>query len=175
VKKQLPYFLAVFALPVTAMLWWWGLFASASVEVAQSSGYHYAYMDATGAYSKLGDKQNEVLFYLKQQGISRGAEITLVLTDPHTTPYQNLQARTGYIVDKNAPIQAPLKIADIPPQQVLVAKVKAHPLFAYGKTYSALLSFAKAHHIPFYLPTIEFYNKSILTVEMPLTMNEKLK
>jgi effector-binding domain-containing protein len=175
VKKQLPYFLIAFALPVTAMLWWWGLFSSASVGFAQSGGYHYVYLEATGAYSKLSDKQNEVLFYLKQQGIEHGAEITLVLTDPRTTPYKDLQARTGYVVDKNVQVKAPLLIADIPAQQVVLTKIKAHPLLAYGKTYSELLNFTKTQNIPFHLPTIEIYNKSVLSVEMPLIGNQMQK
>lgn len=175
VKKQLPYFLIVFALPIIAMLWWWGLFSSASVAFVKSNGYHYVYLEATGAYSKLSDKQNEVLFYLKQQGIAQGAEITLMMTDPRTTPYKNLQARTGYVVDKNAPVKPPLLSADVPPQQVVLAKIKAHPLLAYGKTYSALLDFTQAQNILFHLPTIEIYNKSVLSVEMPLVSNQMQK
>lgn len=172
VKKQLPYFLIAFALPVTAVLWWWGLFSTASIAFTQSHGYHYVYLEATGAYSKLSDKQNEVLFYLKQQGIQHGAEITLVITDPRTTSYKDLQARTGYVIDKNVQVKAPLLTADIPAQQVVLAKIKAHPLLAYGKTYSALLNFTKTQNIPFNLPTIEIYNKSILSVEMPLIGNQ---
>lgn len=174
-KKQLPYFLIVFAIPVTAMLWWWGLFSSASVAYVQSSGYHYVYLEATGAYSKLSDKQNEVLFYLKQQGVPHGAEITLMMTDPRTTPYKNLQARTGYIIDKNVAVKPPLLAADIPAQQVVLAQIKAHPLLAYGKAYSALLDFTQAQNILFHLPTIEIYNKSVLSVEMPLVSNQMQK
>lgn len=174
-KKQLPYFLLVFVLPVTAMLWWWGLFSSASVEFTEGGGYHYVYLEATGAYSKLSEKQQEVLFYLKQQKIEHSAEITLVMTDPRRTPYHDLKARIGYVVDKNVQIKPPLLSADIAVQQVVVAKIKAHPLLAYGKTYSALLKFTQSQNIPFNLPTIETYQKSVLKVEMPLNKNQIVK
>jgi hypothetical protein len=48
-------------------------------------------------------------------------------------------------------------------------------LLAYGKTYSALLDFTQAQNILFHLPTIEIYNKSVLSVEMPLVSNQMQK
>ena len=98
-KKQLPYFVLFFVLPVVAMLAWWGLFSSASLEVGTSPAYDYVYLDAEGPYSKLSSKQNEVLFYMKQQNIAHGAAISIVLTDPRTTSYKELLARAGFVVD----------------------------------------------------------------------------
>jgi hypothetical protein len=167
VKKQWPYFLLVFVIPVVAILWWWGLFSSAKVEVSERGGYRYAYLDAQGVYSKLASTRNEVLFELKRQGINAGAQVTLVLTDPRTTPYDELKARTGFMVTRDAMPLAPLKIEEVPMRQVAVARIKAHPLLAYGKTYSALLDFAAQHKIPLQLPTLEIYDASILSVEMP--------
>lgn len=169
VKKQWPYFLLVFVIPVSAMLWWWGLFSTAKVEVAERGGYRYAYLDAQGVYSKLTSKQNEVLFELKRQGINPGAQVTLILTDPRTTPHDALQARTGFMVAANAMPVSPLKVEDVPKRQVAVAHIKAHPLLAYGKTYSALLDFAAEHNISLQLPTLEIYDASVLSVEMPLS------
>lgn len=168
-KKQLYYFLLVVALPVIAVMWWWGLFASASIEVAERGEYTYAYVEAIGAYSKLASKQKEVLGLLSQQGIKAGAQTTLLLADPRTTPHEKLEARTGYIIDPGNMPKPPLKVETIPKRQVVVAKIKAHPLFAYGKTYSALLNYAKKHNVPFHLPTLEIVDASVLTVEMPIT------
>ncbi|HWU81867.1 MAG TPA: GyrI-like domain-containing protein [Methylophilaceae bacterium] len=167
-KKQLPYFLIVFLVPVIAVLWWWGLFSSAKVEIAERGGYRYAYLDAQGVYSKLGKKRNEVLFTLDQQHIKAGAEITLMLSDPRTTPHEELKAQTGFIIDADATPQAPLKVATIPQRQVAVAEIRAHPLFAYGKAYSALLEYAKIRDTTLHLPTLEIFHDSKLTVEMPL-------
>ena len=168
VKKQWPYFLLAFVVPVTAMLWWWGLFSTATVEVAELGGYRYAYLDAQGVYSKLASKQKEVKFELERQGIQAGAQVTLVLTDPRTTPHAQLQARTGYMIGPDAKPASPLMTETIPVRQVAVAQIKAHPLFAYGKTYSALLDFAAQQKIPLHLPTLETYDASVLRVEMPL-------
>jgi len=168
VKKQLPYFVLFFVLPVIAMLTWWGLFSSASLEIGQSPTYDYVYLDAEGPYSKLASKQKEVLFYLKKQNIAYGAEISIVLTDPRTTSYKELLARTGYIVEPGAKVKEPLRVGRIETQKVAIAKIKAHPLLAYGKTYSALLDYCKSHHIKLPLPTVEIYDHSVLRVEMPL-------
>lgn len=173
VKKQWPYFLLVFVLPVTAMLWWWGLFSSATLEIGERGGYRYAYLEAQGAYSKLASQQHEVLFQLKRQGIQTGEQVTLVLTDPRSTPHDQLLARTGYIIADGATPAAPLKVETIPARRVLVAEIKAHPLFAYGKTYSALLDYCRRQHTPLQLPTFEIYDASRLRVEMPLA-NEKV-
>jgi DNA gyrase inhibitor GyrI len=174
VKKQWPYFLLAFVVPVTAMLWWWGLFSSATVEIAERGGYRYAYLDAQGVYSKLTSKQKEVLFELKQQGINPGVQVTLMLSDPRITPHDQLQARTGFMISADAMPKAPLKTDTIPVRQVAVAHIKAHPLFAYGKTYSALLDFAEKQKMSLQLPTLELYDASVLSVEMPLASDKNL-
>lgn len=168
VKKQLPFFILFFVLPVIAMLAWWGLFSSASLKVGVSPAYDYVYLDAEGPYSKLSSKQNEVLFYMKQQKIAHGAEISIVLTDPRTTSYKALLARTGYIVQSGVQVKAPLKLGRVPPQKVATAQIKAHPLLAYGKTYSVLLDYCQTHSMQLMLPTVEIYDQSVLRVEMPL-------
>ncbi len=167
-KKQLPYFLIAFLVPVLAVLWWWGLFSSAKVEIAERGGYRYAYLDAQGVYSKLGKKRNEVFYELKQQNIEAGAEITLMLTDPRTTPHAELKAQTGFIIDAGATPKAPLKVASVPMREVAVSEIRAHPLFAYGKAYSGLLDYSKQHQTTLHLPTLEIFDDSKLIVEMPI-------
>lgn len=167
-KKQWPYFLLAFVVPVTAVLWWWGLFSSAEVEVGTHGGYRYAYLDAEGAYSKLESKQKEVLTALDSQGIVAGPLITLMQSDPRNTPYKELHAQTGFIIDGNTMPAEPLKLGTIPKREVVAVSIKAHPLFAYGKTYSALLDYLERNDMPLHLPTVEIYEHSVLRVEMPL-------
>ena len=152
-KKQWPYFLLAFVIPVTAVLWWWGLFSAPEVETGERGAYRYAYLDAQGAYSKLESKQKEVRRALDNQ---------------RTTPYKELRAQTGFIIAEGAMPAAPLKLGTIPSRQVAVASIKAHPLFAYGKTYSALLAYAERNDMTLHLPTVEVYEHSVLRVEMPL-------
>ena len=168
VKKQWPYFLLAFIVPVTAVLWWWGLFSAAEVEVGERGGYRYAYLDAEGAYSKLESRQKEVLAALDSQGIAAGPLLTVMQSDPRSTPYQELHAQTGFLIPEGATPTEPLKLGIIPMRQVVSSTIKAHPLFAYGKTYSALLNYLERHDMPLHLPTVEIYEHSVLRVEMPL-------
>lgn len=167
-KKHWSYFLLAFLAPVLAVLWWWGLFASVTTEIGEYGGYRYAYLEATGPYSKLNKLQNEAFALLQQQGIDAGAQITLIFSDPRTTPADALHARTGFIIGADATPADPLKVAAVPVRQALMAEIKAHPLFAYGKVYSVLLEFAKRQHTQLHLPTVEIVKSSVLHVEMPL-------
>jgi len=167
VKKQLPYFLLVFLLPVIAVLWWWGLFSSATLTVSSEGDYRYAYLDAQGVYSKLVKKQDEVLFELKKQNITPGAEVALLMSDPRTTPHDDLIAQAGFMIGKDVNPLPPLKVNTIAKREVVVAEIKAHPLLAYGKVYSTLLDYARQHNTGLHLPTLEIYEHSILRVEMP--------
>lgn len=167
-KKQHLYFLLAFLLPVLVVLWWWGLFRSATVEVAERGPYRYAYLEAQGAYGKLSSKQQEVAFELRKQGIAAGSPITIIYDDPRSTPTAERKARTGYLIDAAAMPAPPLAAESLPVRRVVVAQVKAHPLLAYGKVYSALLDYSKQQGTPLRLPTLEIYRASVLSVEMPL-------
>lgn len=167
-KKNALYFLLLFLLPILGVLWWWGLLSQASISVAERGAYRYAYLETSGGFSKHGAKQNEVRYELKQQGIAPGAQVTLILTDPRTTRQDQLRAHTGYMIAAEATAKAPLKTATIPMRRVVVAQIKAHPLFAYGKTYAALLEFSRQQNTQLRLPTLEIYQASVLSVEMPL-------
>ncbi|CAG0980543.1 hypothetical protein MTYP_01737 [Methylophilaceae bacterium] len=173
VKKHWPYFLIVFVIPVTAILWWWGLFSSATVQIAERGNYRFAYMEAEGPYSKLESKRDEVMFYLKQQNIEAIAPLSLILSDPRSTPYKALRARTGFIIGEGANIQPPLALEIIPPRKVVVAEIRAHPLFAYGKAYSALIDYSDQHRMTLHLPTLEIVKDSVLSVEMPFATDQK--
>jgi len=166
VKKQWPYlFLA--GVVILATLWWWGMFRSAELLQTTSQPHRYAYLEATGAYSKLADKQNEVAFELRKHGITPLGMFTLMLDDPRTTPHKALRARTGYLIDGESNPQPPLAVDTVPARPVLQASIKAHPLFAYGKVYGALLDHLAAQGKTLQLPTVERYEGSVLIVEMP--------
>lgn len=152
------------------MFWWWGAFASVSIEETTRGPYHFVCLDAKGAFSKLANTQQEVRFQLNKKNIAVGQEMTLLMSDPRTTPRDQLSAKTGYLVDlaPDVVLPEPLEIGTLPARRVVVASVKAHPLFAYGKAYAALLDYAKSHNSKLVLPTFELYDNSVLSVEMPL-------
>lgn len=157
-----------FALPVLGVLAWWGLFSSAKVEVTELGPYRYAYLEAEGPYSKLGAKRGEVDKQLREQGVEPGSAIAIIFDDPRATERDKRRARTGFIIGDNVEPRAPLKTAVLSKRKVVSASIKAHPVFAYGKAYGALLDFTKQHDMTLHLPTVERYDFSVLTVEMPL-------
>jgi hypothetical protein len=168
VKKQYFYFALFFLIPVVVVLIWWGLFSSATLKVETAPAYDYVYLDAEGPYSKLASKQDEVLFYMNKQNLAHRGSFTLVMTDPRKTPYKDLLARTGYVVEHPVEVKAPLNLGHQDAQRVVAVEIKAHPLLAYGKTYSKLLSYCKEHDMQLKLPTVEILEHSVLRVEMPL-------
>lgn len=167
-KKQHLYFLLAFLLPTLIVLWWWGLFRDASIDLAQRGPYRYVYMEAQGAYSKLGSKQQEVATELRKQGIAAGSSFTLIYDDPRTTKAGERHARAGYLIDAAAAPKAPLLVDTLPARRVVAAEIKAHPLIAYGKAYGVLLDFSKRQGEKLRMPTVEIYRDSVLTVEMPM-------
>lgn len=167
-KKSWISFLVAFALPVLGVFAWWGLFSSPKVEVAERGPYRYAYLEAEGPYSKLGAKRGEVDKMLREQGIEPGSAIALIFDDPRTTETDKRRARTGFVIGEHAAPKEPLKTDILPKRKVASASIKAHPVFAYGKAYGALLDFTKQHDMTLHLPTVELYDFSVLTVEMPL-------
>lgn len=166
-KHWLPFLLA-FVFPLVLTYWWWGGFNKASFEIAQRGPYHFAYMTQQGDYSKLPDKQQEVLGRLRQQGVAAGTPITMLLNDARTTPKRDWTAQTGYLVDAHAKVSEPLALGDVPARRVLVVKVKAQLLLAPGKAYAALMDYLDERHMQFRQPTVELYQDGVLTVEMNL-------
>ncbi len=168
-KKNWLYFLLAFAAPLVGIFWWVGGFSSARVETNQVRGpYHYAYLEHSGDYAKLPDRQLEALRALQAQGVAHGAAITLMQSDPRTTAQGKLTAQTGYLVETGVSVREPLKLADIPARPVIVVQLRAHPRLAVGKAYAALLKYLDGHGMKLKLPTLEIYQNSTLTVEMDI-------
>ena len=165
-KNQWPAFVFAFLLPLIAIYWWWGGFNSAVVEVAERGPYTYAYMEVTGDYTNLPQRQQEMLKVLHEQGVADGASVMLLWDDPRVTEKKKQRARVGYMVAPNASVHAPLALATVPARRVLLAHVNAQPLLAPGKAYAALLAYLEKNHLPFRLPTLEIYQKRELSVEM---------
>ena len=160
-----------FALPLLGVLAWWGMFSSAQIEVTERGPYRYAYLEAEGPYSKLGAKRGEVDKQLREQGVEPGSAIAIIFDDPRATERDKRRARTGFIIGEGVMPKAPLQTAILPKRKVVSARITAHPVFAYGKAYGALLEYAGQHDMALHLPTVELYDASVLTVEMPLETN----
>lgn len=167
-KKQWLPFLLAFVMPLILTYWWWGGFNQASFKIDRRGPYHFAYMSQQGDYSKLPEKQQEVLGRLRQQGVTAGTPVTLLLKDPRVTPKRDWSAQVGYLVDAQARVSEPLALGDVPAREVLVVQVKARLLLAPGKAYAALIEYLDEHQMKFNLPTVELYQDGVLTVEMSI-------
>lgn len=154
--------------PILGIVWWWGLFATASVHETLSPALRYAYLESQGAYTGIISKRGEVERALRPQQPVLKTSITLIYDDPRTTEEARRQARTGFLIEDSTVPQAPLLVDTLPERRVVSVSVKAHPVFAYGKAYSALLEYANQKGIALHLPTVELYDNSMLTVQMPL-------
>lgn len=168
-KKNWLYFLVAFAGPLLAIFWWVGGFASASIETNQMRGpYHYAYLEHSGDYAKLPERQFEALRALQAQNVAHGAAFTLMMTDPRATAMGKRSAQTGYLVEAGVSVKEPLQLGEVPARSVLVTSVRAHPRLAVGKGYAALLRYLDGHGMKLAVPTVEIYQNNTLTIEMNL-------
>ncbi len=167
-KKQWLAFLLAFVVPLLLIFWWWGVFNSATVEMAQRGPYVYAYVDNVGDYTDLPQRQQKMLQTLHDQGVREGASVMVLYDDPRVTEKKKLRARVGYMVDPAARVHDPVKLAEVPLRRVVLVRVNAQPLMAPGKAYSALLDYLDKNHLPFKLPTLEIFQNRELSVEMEL-------
>jgi len=167
-NKQWPYFVLVFLLPILVVFWWWGVFSTPGVGMLQRNPVRYAYLVSEGDYSKVEERQREVRDLLKQQRIAAGQSITLIENDPRNTPASQRRARAGVIVADGAHVSAPLLEGSLPQRRALVVSARAHPFFAYGKAYGALLDYLEKHGMALSLPVAETTRDNTLTIEMAL-------
>lgn len=167
-NQHLRYFVIYCAIPIIAVLWWWGMFSSAEIVEKNAPAYRYAYLEVEGPYSKLSNKQAEVAALLKQQHIEYTSPITLMMSDPRVTQYKQRVARTGFLLNADGEVAEPLKLDTLPARTVVNVSIKAHPLFAYGKAYGALVKYCEQRGAGLQLPTVEIVEHSQLTVQMPL-------
>jgi len=172
-KKQWPAFLLAFVLPLMGVYWWWGGFNSAKVTAGESGPYFYAYLEHIGDIAKLPKTQEKVFRLLKQANIEPGDTITVLLTDPRTTPKPEQMARTGYRIPLDAKLPSELRSDILARRRVLSATVQAAAMLAPSKAYQALYDHLRENELDISLPAVEIYRPSgtpthvgVLTVEI---------
>ncbi len=173
--KRLIPFLVAFVLPLLAVYAWWGGFNPVSIdETAVRGPYTYAYLEHSGDYSKLPDKQAKVVGHLKAQGIAAGQAISVLFSNPAEVNVNERRSHTGFLVPERAVVAEPLKLATIPARPVLLVRVRAAVLMAPSRAYHALDVYTQARGQGIRMPTVELYETSdsalrmgTLSVEMP--------
>lgn len=158
-KTWLPILFA-FVLPLLLVYSWWGGFASVQIERSERGPYTYAYFEHSGSLSKLPDTQQKVWRELNEQGIVPGHSINVLFDDPRRVASGKLRAHTGYLIQANEPIRAPLLRGEISKRAVLMGRVQAAALLAPSKTYQALHDHLKTQNRDIAMPAVELYESS---------------
>ncbi len=157
IRKQWPAFVLAFVLPLLAVYWWWGGFNAAIVTEEESGPHIYAYLEHSGDLGKLPKTQEKVYRLLTQAGVEPGDTITVLLTDPRTTPKGKQHAKTGYRIPLDAKLPADLMSETIPRRKVVAARVNAAVMLAPSKAYQALSDYLKPRGRDITLPAVEIY------------------
>lgn len=152
---------------------WWGGFHSVQITQQARGPYTFAYLEHSGPLSKLPDTQNKVWRALNDQNIIPGHSINVLFDDPRQVAGKQLRAHTGYLIQADDKLQAPLLRGEIAQRPVLMAQVQAAALLAPSKTYQALYDYLKSQRRDIVMPTVELYESSrdvtrvgVFTVEM---------
>jgi hypothetical protein len=171
--QRLIPFLVAFVLPLVLIYAWWGGFNPVRIQTEVRGPYVYAYLEKTGDYSKLPDRQVEARKALQAQGITPGHAITVLLSNPDRVNVNARQARTGFLVAADSQVREPLRLDRIPARSVLSVRVQAGILLAPSRAYAALDRHLQAQGKGIRMPTVEIYEASgsvyrmgVLTVEM---------
>jgi hypothetical protein len=168
-------FLVAFVLPLLLVYAWWGGFNPVDIrEAAMRGPYTYAYLEHSGDYSKLPDRQAKVARALGEQGIAAGLAISVLYSNPDLVNVNERRARTGYLVPVGSRVREPLRLDTIPARPVVLVEVRAAVLLAPSRAYQALDRYAQARGLGIRMPTVEIYAPSgstwrmgTLSVEMP--------
>lgn len=176
-RKFLLPFLLGFVLPLVAVYVWWGGFNPVTMTEAVRGPYIYAYMEATGDYSRLPDVQAKVAAALKAQGVAAGLPVTLLYSNPDVVQVGERRARTGYLLAEGTALRPPLLSDRVEARPVLEVTVQAGHLLAPSRAYAALDKHQQANGQGIAMPTLELYRPAdtpyrmgVFSLEMPLKM-----
>lgn len=171
-KKILPFLLA-FVLPLVLVYAWWGGFNAVELAVQERGPYTYAYVQHTGDYAKLADRLGQVHKALEAAGITPGAAISILYSNPAQVARSQRRARVGYLVDPGSAPPPPLELDSLPARQAFTARVRAAIMLAPSRAYQALDEHLQAQGQGITMPTVEIYEESsdffsmgVLTVEV---------
>jgi len=155
-KKQWPAFLLAFVLPLVAVFWWWGGFATVSVSEDEAGPYRYAYLDYEGPISNMRKTQRGALAAFEHAGVPAGDTLTVLFSDPRAA-HGKVTAHVGYVLPEGAPVPAGLKEARVERRPVIRAQVQAAVLLAPSKAYQALADTLAERGQDIVMPTVELY------------------
>ena len=155
-KKQWPAFVLAFVLPLVAVFWWWGGFASVSVAEIEAGPYRYAYIEYEGPISNMRKSLRTALDKFTEAKVEAGDTISVILTDPRVAGGK-VHAQLGYTLADGARIPDGMKEGRIERRPVYAAQVQAAVLLAPSKAYQALSDYLEPSGKSLVMPTVELY------------------
>lgn len=161
--------LLAFLLPLLAIAYFLGVFASARVELREAGPYRYAYESMKGPYYRIDDSLQELNRELTLRHIPHGGPIGIFYDDPRKVPEKQRRARAGYLLAADVKLPKDIPEAFVPKRRIVQVQVNAHPALAPIKLYRALDLYLQGQGVAMRWPTLERYGPArVVTLEMAL-------
>ena len=158
-----------FLLPLLAIAYFLGIFASATVQISEAGPYRYVYTAMKGPYYRIDDSLQDLNRELTLRHIPHGAAIGVFYDDPRQVPEKQRRARAGYLLAADVKLPKNTPEAFVPRRRIIQVQVSAHPAIAPIKLYRALEKHLQGQGMAMRWPTLERYGPArVVTLEMAL-------
>ena len=150
-----------------------GIHSPVIISKIVSGPYKIACLDHIGPYKNIYKKIQSSKKILDDQKIETLQSCGIYYDDPKKVLSNNLKSKGGWIIKADLSPDI-LETISISKQDVVSARVKAHPAVAVIKTYPKLLPWIKKHDYVMNGPCLEIYHDNgIVEVQIPITKYEK--
>lgn len=150
-----------------------GLFNSVTIEKATAGPYQIACLDHIGPYKDIVKKIQGVKKLLDEQKVTYVDACGIYYDDPKSTPSDKLRSKGGFLIEGDVKVEI-LEKLNVPKQEVVIAKIKAHPAIAPIKVYPKINKWLSANNFIVTGPCVEIYHKNgIVEVQMPIGPAQK--
>lgn len=166
--KIVAVIVVVLVVALVGLAFYLGLFNSVTIEKAVTGPYQIACLDHIGPYKDICKKIQGVKKLLDDQGIVPVTACGIYYDDPKSVPSDKLRSKGGFIIEGDVKSEIIEKL-NVPQQEVIVAKVKAHPAIAPIKTFPKINKWIAANNFVVVGPCLEIYHEDgVVEVQMPI-------
>lgn len=166
--KTLGIVVLVIVIALIGVGFYLGIFSSVKIEKAAAGPYTIASLDHIGPYKNICAKIKNAKKLLDEQAVIALAPCGLYYDDPKTVASDKLRSRGGYIIEDNVKLEI-LEKQVIPSREVVLARVKAHPMIAAIKVYPKIEKYLTKNNLTITGPCFEIYNENgVVEVQVPI-------
>ena len=149
--------------------YWAGAFNVVHLETTEQGPYRIAYLDHPGTYADIAETVLKVEKLLAEQEVAGLAACALYYGDVRKVPDgDEVGIRGGYVVERDAEVEPPLEIVEIPRREVLFARFEGHPNIARARIAHDVAQWFDEHPPEPGRPFIEFFLEGMMEAEVPL-------